>query len=60
MADILMIPSPEEFSPQMVMCEGKIIFKDGKAMVEPRKVFFPDHMFNTVKVQDYTFPKLPR
>ena len=39
MADILIIPSPEEFSPQLVMCDGKIIFKDGKSLVEPQKSF---------------------
>ena len=59
MADILIIPSPEEFSPQLVMCDGKIIFKDGKTMIEPKKIFFPDYMFNTVKVQGYAFPTLP-
>jgi len=58
MADILIIPSPEEFSPQWVMCNGKIIFKDGRAIVEPKKIFFPDYMFNTVKVDRYTFPLL--
>jgi len=60
MADILIIPSPEQFSPQMVMCNGKVIFKDGKIMVGPQKIFFPDYMFNTVKVQGYSFPTLPK
>jgi len=59
MADLLIVPSPEEFSPQLVMCNGKIIFKDGRAMVGPKKIFFPDHMFHTVKVEGYTFPLLP-
>jgi adenine deaminase len=59
MADIVIIPSPNEFSPQMVMCDGKIIYRDGKSMVEPKKVFFPDYMFNTVKIPGYTFPPLP-
>lgn len=59
MADILIIPSPEEFSPQLVICNGKIIFKDGKPLVGPQKIFFPDDMFNTVKVEEYTFPPLP-
>ncbi len=58
MADILIIPSPEEFSPQWVMCNGKIIFKDGRAIVEPKKIFFPDYMFNSVTVDRYTFPLL--
>jgi adenine deaminase len=60
LADILIIPSPEEFSPQLVMCEGKIIYKDGKSLAEPKKAFFPDYMFNTVKIQGYIFPSIPR
>ncbi|MDP3016133.1 MAG: amidohydrolase family protein, partial [Deltaproteobacteria bacterium] len=48
MADLLIIPSPEDFSPCLVMCDGKIIFRDGKSLAEPKKVFFPDHMFKTV------------
>ena len=59
MADMVMIPSPNEFSPQMVMCDGKIIYRDGKSMVEPKKLFFPDYMFNTIKISRYTFPSLP-
>jgi adenine deaminase len=53
MADILIIPSKDEFSPQLVMCGGQVIFKDGKNMVEPHKVNFPDNkMFHTVRVPD--------
>ena len=52
MADILIIPSPDEFSPQLVMCDGRIIYRDGKSMVEPEKIFFPDYMFDTVKIHD--------
>jgi adenine deaminase len=59
MADILIIPSPDEFSPQLVMCDGKIIYRDGKSMVEPEKIFFPDYMFDTVRVPGHTFPSLP-
>jgi adenine deaminase len=60
MANILLIPSPRDFSPQLVVSDGKIIFRDGKSLVEPKKVFFPDYMFNTVKIQDYTLPSLPK
>jgi adenine deaminase len=59
MADIVMIPSPEEFSPRLVMCDGKVIFRDGESLVEPEKVFIPDHMFKTVNVTDYSFAPLP-
>lgn len=59
MADLLVIPSPDEFSPQLVMCDGKIIFKDGKSLAEPKRLYFPDYMFNTVKVDNYIFSPLP-
>jgi len=52
MADIVIIPSPGDFSPQWVICNGKIIYRDGKSLAEPQSVFFPDYMFNTVKIQD--------
>jgi adenine deaminase len=60
MADIVIIPSPLDFSPQWVMSDGKIIFRDGKSLAEPKKVFFPDTMFNTVKIQGYPFPPPPK
>jgi len=50
MADLLLIPSPKEYSPQLVMCGGKIIFREGQSLVKPRKVFSPDHLFHTVKI----------
>ncbi len=59
MADLVMIPSPEEYSPELVVCEGTIIFEDGKARVGPRKVSFPDYMFHTVDVQDRPLPAIP-
>ncbi len=59
MADIVIIPSPHDYSPQLVMCDGKIIYRDGKSMVEPKKVFFPEYMFHMVKVSNYTVPPLP-
>ncbi|MBS3920463.1 MAG: adenine deaminase [Deltaproteobacteria bacterium] len=59
MADLLIFPSPEDFSPRLVMCDGKIIFRDGKSLAEPKKVFFSDHMSKTVKVSNYRIPSLP-
>ena len=59
LADILIIPSEDEYSPKLIMCDGKTIFEEGKASVEPEKVFFPKYMFNTVKVKGFTFPSLP-
>jgi adenine deaminase len=60
MADILIIPSPNDFSPQWVMCDGKIIYKDGKSLVEPKKVFSPRYMFNTVKVPEQMISSLTK
>lgn len=59
MADIVMIPSPNEFSPRLVMCDGKVIHRDGKSMVDPQKVFFPEYMFDTVRIPGYAFPAFP-
>jgi len=60
LADLLIIPGPDDFSPQLVMCDGKIIYKDGKSLAEPRKFFFPEAMFNTVRIKDYRFPPVPK
>jgi adenine deaminase len=59
MADIVIIPSRNDFSPQLVMCDGKIICRNGKSMVEPKKVFSPEYMFNMVKIPSYTLPPFP-
>ncbi len=58
-ADIVIVPSPGEFSPQLVMSDGRIIFRDGKSLAEPKKVFFPEPMFHTVEIGNDTFPPLP-
>ena len=60
MADLVIIPHLKEFSPQLVMCGGKIIYRDGKSLAEPRNIFFPEKMFHTVRVKDYRFPPVPR
>jgi adenine deaminase len=60
MADVVMIPSKDVYSPQLVMCGGQIIFKDGRRTVEPRQVSFPDHMFHTVKLLDFNLPSVPK
>ncbi|MGD0919986.1 MAG: adenine deaminase C-terminal domain-containing protein [Thermodesulfobacteriota bacterium] len=59
-ADVLMIPSPNDFSPQWVMCDGKMIYKDGKSLAEPKKVFSPRYMFNTVKVPEEVISSLTK
>jgi len=59
-ADLVMIPKPAEYSPQLVMCDGKIIFRDGKTLVEPRKVEWPDDLLDTVRVLRHRFHPLPK
>jgi adenine deaminase len=59
MADVIISPSPEEYSPQLIMVEGKPIFKEGKTLAKARKPTFPDTMFDTVKIGSYTFPPIP-
>jgi adenine deaminase len=60
MADVVIIPSPHDFSPRLVMCDGKVLYQDGKLMVEPKQIFFPEHMFHTVNVSNFTFSPLPK
>jgi len=55
LADVVIIPSPEDYHPQTVICGGKVIFQDGKNLVEPRSAFFPESMFRTVNL-----PEIPR
>jgi adenine deaminase len=60
MADLVIVPSRETFLPQYVMCEGRVIFKDGRNTIEPRKVLFPESMFDTVNITNMSFPPIPR
>jgi adenine deaminase len=41
------------------MCDGKMIYKDGNSLAEPKTIFYPEDMFNTVKIPGFTFPSLP-
>jgi adenine deaminase len=56
MADLVIIPTPDDYSPRLVMTGGNIIYKDGERTAEPRKVHFPDSMFHTVKMSEHDFP----
>jgi adenine deaminase len=60
LADLVMIPSKDEYSPKLVMCSGRVIFRDGQTHVEPKKVSFPDFMFESVKVDNYEIPPVPK
>jgi len=58
-ADMVMVPAPGEFRPELVMCRGRTIFRDGKALVEPGKVSFAEHLFHTVKAKVSPIPSVP-
>jgi len=59
MADIVISLSPEQYSPQLVMAEGKLIFKEGKTLASPRKPTVPETLCNTVKIGSYALPPIP-
>ena len=60
LADMVLIPSHKEYSPQLIMVKGKIIFQDGRNLVAPKKVSFPEYMFHTVTIKDFDFPEIPQ
>ncbi len=59
MGDALVIPSVNEFTPKMVMVGGRVVFQEGKALVQPRKTTFPEWMLRMVKLGEYSLPTLP-
>ncbi len=52
LADIVVIPSPDDFSPRTVIRQGKVIFQYGKSLVEPREAVYPQHLFETVHIPE--------
>jgi adenine deaminase len=60
LADIVIIPSPSDFSPRVVIRQGKVIFRDGKGLVGPRKVVFPQHLFETVNIPEMPVIQPPK
>jgi adenine deaminase len=59
MADVVIIPSPEDFTPRLVMREGKTLFRNGRLVVEPRSVVYPEWMFHTVNPPGGPLPVPP-
>lgn len=49
-ADLVAIPSPEEFHPVFVMVGGARVFDRGEVCVEPRPVPVPPELLDTVRV----------
>jgi adenine deaminase len=58
-ADLILIPGAGDYSPQLVMCEGRVIFRDGKALAEPREADLPEELLDTVRIESDRFPPLP-
>lgn len=58
-ADMVVIPSPGDFSPVTVIREGHVMFQDGRNRVEPRKTVFPEHFFHTVNVDEIPVMEAP-
>lgn len=52
-ADIVFIPSPTEYAPRRVLIHGRTVFQEGRTLVEPRPVSYPDDLFSTVKIGGY-------
>nr|MBP7323164.1 adenine deaminase [Deltaproteobacteria bacterium] len=58
-ADLVVIPSPETYSPQLVMRDGTAIFQDGCSLTAPRHTPVPACLLDTVVVNDLDFLSLP-
>ncbi len=58
-ADVVVVPAPEDFRPELVMRDGKVIFREGKALQGPREVAFPDGFFHTVAADPSFIPGPP-
>lgn len=59
LADLVIIPSPEAYSPQFIMCNGNVLFRDSQPIVKARQASFPPSLFDTVRVDDRSFPGVP-
>jgi len=58
-ADMVIVPAPGEFRPELVMRDGKAIFREGEALEGPREVAFPERFFHTVATDPWAIPALP-
>jgi len=53
-ADVVFIPSPEEYKPRRVLIGGRTVFSEGETLVAPRQVNFPEALFSTIKIPNYS------
>jgi adenine deaminase len=59
-ADVVFIPSPTEYEPRRVMINGRTVFQEGRRLVEPRRVNYPEALFSTINIQGYQLNDPPR
>jgi len=49
-ADMLLIPAPDDYRPEWVMCNGRMIYTGGQLRTQVRKVAYPEHFFDSVRL----------
>jgi adenine deaminase len=59
-ADVVFIPSPTEYEPRRVLINGRTVFQEGRTLVEPRRVNYPEALFSTINIQGYQLHDPPR
>lgn len=59
-ADMVLIPRPDDYRPEKVICNGKVIFDEGQVIAKVRPSTFPGHFFNSVKVARFEMPPTPK
>ncbi len=53
-ADVVLIPSPAEYEPRRILINGRTVFAEGKTLVEPRAIEFPESLFSTINISGYS------
>ncbi|MCC7105317.1 MAG: adenine deaminase [Chloroflexi bacterium] len=48
-ADLLLVPDERTIRPSLVLCRGQVIARDGRMLVEPRRLDFPARFYTTIK-----------
>lgn len=49
-ADIVVIPSPTDIKPEVVISKGRIVAADGESLIEPGKHVYPESFRNTIRI----------
>lgn len=50
LADMVIIPEPDEFTPRTVICNGRVIFEEGRLLAPPRRHAFTPQNLNTIRL----------